>query len=178
MLCLVFLVQIKASTFFEQSSIIEDHIAGNVSVASFWVNGNEDPHDYFLADGIYPEYTFVVKTFRDHIDYRRAPFKKVQEFDRKNIERLFGVLQQRLHFARNPCQLWHKDKVRNVMCCCLILHNMTLDNERKMICQDYDPQLVEAKQHGAVMEQRIQNSVLMRNCQAHQALMGDLVQHA
>ncbi|XP_021986359.1 uncharacterized protein LOC110882718 [Helianthus annuus] len=103
--------------------------------------------------------------------------KKVQKSAIKDIERVFGVLQQRWRFVRNPCRLWRKDKVRIAMYCFLILHNMILEDEGKVICQDYDPQLVDAGQVGVPMEQRLDNSAFMRSSQAHQALIADL-QHA
>ncbi|XP_021979994.1 uncharacterized protein LOC110876125 [Helianthus annuus] len=80
---------------FEQSPFVEDYISGRAVKASFYANGSYYPHGYYLCDGIYPKYSIVVKTFRDPYDEKRAYFEKVQEFSQKDIERCFGVLQQR-----------------------------------------------------------------------------------
>ncbi|XP_022014696.1 uncharacterized protein LOC110914192 [Helianthus annuus] len=89
---------------FEQSPLVEYYISGRAAKASFYANGNYYPHGYYLCDGIYPKYSIVVKTFRDSYNEKRAHFKKVQESSQKDIERCFGVLQQRWHYLRNPCR--------------------------------------------------------------------------
>jgi hypothetical protein len=100
---------------FEQSPIIEDFVSGRAAKACFYANGNYYPHGYYLADGIYPRYSIIVKTFSNPYDEKRAHFKKVQEAARKDIERCFGVLQQRWHYIRNPARAWTTDKLRDAM---------------------------------------------------------------
>jgi hypothetical protein len=62
----------------EQSPIIEGFISGSAPFSLFYANGNYHPPGYYLGDGIYPEYSFIAKTFRDPIDEKRAHFKRVQ----------------------------------------------------------------------------------------------------
>nr|XP_043620267.1 uncharacterized protein LOC122592123 [Erigeron canadensis] len=50
---------------------------------------------YYLADGIYPECTTLVKSFKCPMDPKTSKFKRFQESARKDVERAFGVLQGR-----------------------------------------------------------------------------------
>ncbi|XP_021995599.2 uncharacterized protein LOC110892757 [Helianthus annuus] len=118
---------------FEQSPLLEDCISGRALKASFYANGNYYPHGYYLCDGIYPRYSIVVKTFSDPIDEKIAYFKKVQESSRKDIERCFWVLKQRWQYLRNPCRAWTKQKMRNAIYACIIMHNMILEDEGKYV---------------------------------------------
>ncbi|XP_021971280.1 uncharacterized protein LOC110866442 [Helianthus annuus] len=61
----------------------------------FTVSGVEYRSGYYLADGIYPQYSTIVKTVRHPPDEKRKKFSKFQEAAIKDIERCFGVLQQR-----------------------------------------------------------------------------------
>ncbi|XP_022003734.1 uncharacterized protein LOC110901199 [Helianthus annuus] len=56
----------------------------------FTVSGVEYRRGYYLADGIYPQYSTTVKTVRHPPDEKRKKFVKFQESARKDIERCFG----------------------------------------------------------------------------------------
>ena len=56
----------------------------------------------------------------------------MQEAARKDIERAFGVLQSRFAIVRGPSCFWDKWSLKNIMTCCVILHNMILEDERGM----------------------------------------------
>ncbi|GKA00226.1 RNA-directed DNA polymerase, eukaryota [Tanacetum coccineum] len=56
----------------------------------FIVNGHTYRKCYYLADGIYPEWSTFVKTFSVTRDAKTFKFKTVQESARKDIERAFG----------------------------------------------------------------------------------------
>lgn len=60
----------------------------------------------------------------------------LQEAVRKDIERAFGVLQARFHIVKNPCRQWSSDTMSDIMTCCIILHNMILEDERGIIGTD------------------------------------------
>jgi glutathione S-transferase len=68
-----------------------------------------------------------VKSVKDPQDKIEAEFVKAQEAARKDIERAFGVLEAR--FARTCLVLGQKTLV-NMMTCCVIFHNMIIEDER------------------------------------------------
>lgn len=66
----------------KETSIIEDVISRDASIASFYANGNCHPRGYFLGDEIYPEYPIFVKTLQNQlmkIEHTLRRFKNHQE---------------------------------------------------------------------------------------------------
>ena len=55
----------------------------------------------------------------------------MQESYRKDVERAFGVLQGRFAIIKQPARLWMKEDLRSIMLCCIILHNMIVEDDRK-----------------------------------------------
>jgi hypothetical protein len=95
----------------------------------FTVNGHTYQRPYWLADGIYPKYSVFVKTIPSTANAKEAHFAKAQESRRKDVERLFGMLQARWHILTSPCRLWSKDAMKDVVLTCCILHNIILESE-------------------------------------------------
>ncbi|KAK9047947.1 hypothetical protein SSX86_033091 [Deinandra increscens subsp. villosa] len=158
------------------SEIIEDYVSGKGAKASLYANGNYYPHGYLLGDGIYSEYSFIVKTYKDPIDEKRKRFKVVQEAARKGIECTFGTLVTKWHYVKNPCRLWTLDKMKDCMRSIIIMHNMVKEDRGMAICSHYNPQHQEVMPE-ASMEERVQNLADMRSRQQYNALMADLVEH-
>ncbi|GJX92033.1 putative reverse transcriptase domain-containing protein [Tanacetum coccineum] len=75
------------------SLLFDDVLVDRAPEASFVVNGKTYNKGYYLADGIYPTWATLVKTYSISRDEKTMKFKKVQESARKDIERAFGVLQ-------------------------------------------------------------------------------------
>ncbi|XP_076958480.1 uncharacterized protein LOC143634215 [Bidens hawaiensis] len=121
------------------SLVLDYYISRSIPVLPFYANDTFYRHGYNLGDGIYPEYSIIVKTFQDPIEEKREYFKKKQESARKDIERCFEVLKSRWHYMKNPCRVWWLAKMNDAMYTCIILHNMILEDERKAICQQYIP---------------------------------------
>jgi hypothetical protein len=95
---------------------------------------------YFLVDGIYPRYTRFVKGMRNPILEEDKKFTKWQESARKDIERAFGVLQCRFKAIAYPIHFINQDSIYHMAACCLILHNMTVQERVMGNCTDrYDP---------------------------------------
>ncbi|GJS03902.1 ALP1-like protein isoform X1 [Tanacetum coccineum] len=81
------------------SPLFDDEIADIAPECPFIVNGHTYRKCYYLADGIYPEWSTFVKTFSVTRDAKTFKFKTVQEAARKDIERAFGLGDNTRDFA-------------------------------------------------------------------------------
>ncbi|GJU80635.1 ALP1-like protein [Tanacetum coccineum] len=111
------------------SPLFDDEIADIAPECPFVVNGHTYRKCYYLADGIYPAWSTFVKTFSVARDEKSLKFKRVQEAARKDIERAFGVLQGRWGIIRQPARAMQINTLKRIMYCCIILHNMILEDE-------------------------------------------------
>ncbi|KAK1619269.1 hypothetical protein QYE76_024786 [Lolium multiflorum] len=100
------------------------------SRVSYEINGNAYDKPYYLADGIYPDWATLVKTVRTTNSEKTRRFAKMQEACKKDVERGFGVLQARWAIVRHPARTWSLKTMHEVMTCCVIMHNMIVENER------------------------------------------------
>ena len=55
-----------------------------------------------------------------------------QEGARKDVEKAFGVLQSRFDIVNHPAWFWKPSDVVNIMQACIILHNMIVDDEKRV----------------------------------------------
>ncbi|GJY11483.1 zinc finger, CCHC-type containing protein [Tanacetum coccineum] len=111
------------------SPLFDDEIADIAPECPFVVNGHTYRKGYYLADGIYPAWSTFVKTFSVARDEKSLKFKRVQEAARKDIERAFRVLQGRWGIIRQPARAMQINTLKRIMYCCIILHNMILEDE-------------------------------------------------
>jgi hypothetical protein len=68
---------------------------------------------YYLADGIYPSWATFVKAIPKPQENKNKYFAKAQEACRKDVERVFEVLQSRfasVHGA-GAAHLWDEDSL-------------------------------------------------------------------
>ncbi|XP_024969590.1 uncharacterized protein LOC112508956 [Cynara cardunculus var. scolymus] len=112
---------------------------GQAPQVSYIVNGRENNRAYYLTYYIYPSWTtfFKLITFPTKKIYKL--FAQCQESCRKDVERAFGVLQDRFAFIRHPCPVWDKDNIGRIMIACIILHNMIVKNELDAYLHYYNP---------------------------------------
>ncbi|GJV51430.1 ALP1-like protein isoform X1 [Tanacetum coccineum] len=112
------------------SPLFDDLLADKAPEAPFQVNGKTYEKGYYLADGIYPQWATFVKAFTIARDLKTQKFKRVQESARKDIERAFGVLQGRWGIIQQPARAYHMNTIKRIMYCCMILHNMILEDQK------------------------------------------------
>ncbi len=112
----------------QRSTLVPDLLKSRYR-EDFEVNGASRSLLYFLTDGIYPEYPFFVKALTLPKTMKESFFTKMQESCRKDVERAFGVLQQRFHILVRPSNLWFKEDIHHIMQACIILHNMIIEDE-------------------------------------------------
>ncbi|KAJ9552398.1 hypothetical protein OSB04_016443 [Centaurea solstitialis] len=112
-----------------QPLVFNDIFEDKAPDSSFVVNDIHYKHEYYLADGIYPEWSTFVKAFRYPTDERRVEFKKRQESARKDIERTFATLKDKWHVVKRPARVWSQRKLQEIMYTCIILDNMIRGDE-------------------------------------------------
>ncbi|XP_050260007.1 uncharacterized protein LOC126705100 [Quercus robur] len=97
---------------------------------NYSINGDDYTMGYYLADGIYPQWSTFVKTIPRPLLAKRKLFAKAQEAYRKDVERAFGVLQARFAIVRGPARFFYHETLHDIMKACIILHNMIIEDER------------------------------------------------
>ena len=118
----------------QRSHLFARLASGDAPACNYTINGHEYTKGYYLADGIYPPWCTFVKSIKEpKTKKKQCEFARVQEAARKDIERAFGVLQSRFAIVRGPARFWDKKTLKNIMTCCVILHNMILEDERALL---------------------------------------------
>ncbi|XP_071741458.1 uncharacterized protein [Rutidosis leptorrhynchoides] len=99
--------------------------ADTAALSLFEVNGQVYPFGYNLADGIYPDWTTLIKGYSTPIDEPRVKFTRFQASARKDVERTFGVLQgSRFAILKTPARVMGVNKMRKIMYSYIVMHNM------------------------------------------------------
>ncbi|XP_071695224.1 uncharacterized protein [Rutidosis leptorrhynchoides] len=156
--------------------------AGTSPLAPFEVNGNQYTKGYYLADGIYPDWATLVKGFACLTDDPRIKFTRFHASARKDVERAFGVLQGRFHILRLAARAMSINKMRRFMDCCIILHNMILEDqgfalsdwEEEFITEDMENRPERIPNRGRDQDVIIRE---IRDRTVHDQLTDDLVEH-
>ena len=73
---------------------------------------------------------YTQKTIAEPHSKSEAAYAAKQESIRKDVERAFGILQARFAIVRMPSRLWSVEDMGMIMKCCIILHNMVVEDER------------------------------------------------
>ena len=110
----------------QQSHLFARLASGDAPACNCTMNWHEYTKGYYLADGIYPPWCTFVKSIKEPKTKKQCEFARVQEAAQNDIERAFGVLQSRFTIVRGPARFWDKRSMKNIMTCCVILHNMIL----------------------------------------------------
>ena len=64
---------------------------------------------YYLADGIYPQWVAFVKTIFESQVKKQKHFVVMQEAARKDVERVFRVVQARWGLVRGAAMMWDRE---------------------------------------------------------------------
>ncbi|XP_022018436.1 uncharacterized protein LOC110918428 isoform X1 [Helianthus annuus] len=168
----------------ERSFVFTELAQGRAPPVNYTVNGHDYTMGYYLADGIYPKWQTFVKTIPSPRGNKNKHFAKAQESARKDVERAFGVLQQRFAIIRGPSRMFKLKVLTNIMKACVILHNMIIEDERDdgdSLNIEYDqldddlPELSRT-QTNEFMD-FIQRCLLIKDSSAHHQLQEDLIEH-
>jgi Plant transposon protein len=110
----------------DKSSIVYELLQGTLSIVTtpYTINGKERDWMYFLVDGIYPPWGIFVTTYSNPQEDKKKKFQQHQERVRKDIECAFGILISRFHVLERPLRNWFLEDIKNLLHCCVILHNM------------------------------------------------------
>ncbi|XP_071688719.1 protein ALP1-like [Rutidosis leptorrhynchoides] len=164
-----------------QSSLFDDIKNRNAPVAPFTVNGNDYLNGYYLVDEIYPDWATLMKAYSTPTDEPRAKFKQFQESARKDVERTFDVLQGRFHILQMVGRPHSVNKLRRILYCCVLLHNMIVEDngfnitwleEELLATDEANPNYVRNRSTSRdVREQEI------RDRNVHDQLRHDLTEH-
>ena len=85
---------------------------------------------YFLADGIYPDYPYLMKSIPEPVNMKQKLFARVQEGVRKDVERTFARLHAKWHILKIAGRSHKLMYLKNIWLACIILHNMTLRDQQ------------------------------------------------
>ncbi|XP_071704185.1 uncharacterized protein [Rutidosis leptorrhynchoides] len=154
--------------------------AGEAPPCTFTVNGCTFDKGYYLADGIYPEWSTLVKSFKNSIDPKQSKFKRYQESARKDIERAFGILQGRWMIVQHPARPYYARKIRRIMLTCVILNNMITEDNGRAFCgleENYRPIQRARGTFQERVDAHIRADAKLRDVDIHRLLRDMLVEH-
>ena len=111
---------------------------GHAPPVNYIINDHEYRMRYYLADGIYPNWSTFVKTIPCPQGLKKKYFAKAQESARKDVERTFGVVQARFAIMRGLARFWDEETLADIMKTCIIMHNMVIEDEGDIGNNDFD----------------------------------------
>ncbi|GJW63732.1 ALP1-like protein [Tanacetum coccineum] len=105
----------------------------------FVVNNVSYKRGYYLTDGIYPQWSVLIKSIKNPgtNDHKRILYKTKHEAARKDVERAFGVLKQKWKIIKYPARGMTRSGLSDIMYTCLILHNMIIHDNGNAISPEF-----------------------------------------
>ncbi|GKC61834.1 ALP1-like protein [Tanacetum coccineum] len=163
-----------------QSPIFNDLKSGRAPDVPFVVNNVPYKRGYYLTDGIYPQWSVLIKSIKNPgtNDHKRILYKTKHEAARKDVERAFGVLKQKWKIIKYPARGLTQSRLSDIMYTCIILHNMIIHDNGNAISLDFFPE----EQHRdddpvRTHQESMQVTQEIIDRTAHLSLKADLVEH-
>ncbi|KAL6558388.1 hypothetical protein OROMI_018738 [Orobanche minor] len=169
-----------------RSPLFDDIINDTAPSCNYVVNGHPYKMGYYLSDGIYPQYATLIQSITAPSTNEEKHFAKSQEAVRKDVERAFGVLQNRWHIVKGSARMWKVQYLGKIMKTCIILHNMIIESERRQGIdpEDWVPHADEKiekvnlqRNHTVLVSRMISQLKEVQSSNLHKQLKGDLIQH-
>jgi hypothetical protein len=167
-----------------RSHLFDRLVEGKAPAVNYTINGHKYDMGYYLADGIYPNWSAFVKSIKAPANEKDQNFTVAQESLRKDVERAFGVLQARFAIVRGPARFWDVATLRNIMKACIIMHNMIIEDERDAGRLEPPYEKSDAETNGWVSHVGTSNLSAfidkhkdIRDPHIHNQLQKDLVEH-
>ena len=112
------------------STLFTKYLNSLARTQTFQIGGHDHAGCFFLADGIYPDYACLMKTYSPPTTPEERNFAKQQEGVRKDVERAFGRLMIKWCITTVAAKTWFLETLKEVWMTCFLLHNMTIrDND-------------------------------------------------
>ncbi|XP_020250285.1 uncharacterized protein LOC109827687 [Asparagus officinalis] len=122
----------------ERSNLFTELTEGRAPPVKYSINSHEYTMGYYLADGIYPQWSTFVKTISAPQGNKKKNFAQAQDSARKDAERAFRVLQARFAIVHGPARFWDQEVLKDIMKACIIMHNMIIEDERDINQCDFN----------------------------------------
>ncbi|GJT79978.1 ALP1-like protein [Tanacetum coccineum] len=163
-----------------QSPIFNDLKSGRAPDVPFVVNNVSYKRGYYLTDGIYPQWSVLIKSIKNSgmNDHKRILYKTKHEAARKYVERAFGVLKQKWKIIKYPARGMTRSGLSDIMYTCLILHNIIIHDNGNAISPEFFPE----EQHRdddpvRTHQESMQVTQEIIDGTTHLSLKADLVKH-
>ncbi|XP_038717230.1 uncharacterized protein LOC120010511 [Tripterygium wilfordii] len=173
----------------ECSPLFTDIINGRAPPMNFVINNHHYDMGYYLGDGIYSQWSTIVRTIPMPQTMKAKNFAQAQEGARKDVERAFGVLQAHFHIIRQGCWYFKIATLKNIMKACVILYNIIVEDERDMFKSIENGKYYLLEEVGISeldrddaechydFDQFIKGRHKLKNKSIHRRLQEDLVEH-
>ena len=166
----------------ERSPVFATLTEGRAPPINYRINGHDYTMRYYLADGIYPNWSTFVKTIPCLQGLKRKHYAATQESIRNDVERAFGVLQARFAIVRGPARFWDEETLAYIMKACIIMHNMIIEDEGATNDNDFDgsgenPIVQVSYEHTPEFVDFIQTHHQIRSNASHSQLQSDFIEH-
>ncbi|GKB12881.1 ALP1-like protein, partial [Tanacetum coccineum] len=124
---------------FTLEAFVDVDYAKRAPDVSFVANNVPYKRGYYLTDGIYPQWSVLIKSIKnsDTHDHKRILYKTKHEEARKNVKRVFGVLKQKWKLIKYLARGMSRNRLSDVMYTCIKLNNMIIHDNGEAISPDF-----------------------------------------